>query len=265
MKKLNYIFVGGKRLGYETLNFLIKKNFKPLCVVPNKDDNGLDNKFNKSLVKLAKSKKIKIVKLKSLSNFLKTSPKLFKESLDVIFCLGSTLILPQDIIKAPKIGTLNIHPSLLPKYRGRYSLVHAIHEGEKYSGLTSHWIGEEIDLGEIISQKKIKIMDEDTGGSLYKKFTDNAIIEFKKIFTKIIKGNKIKTYKLRKSTTIYKKKHFPNNGKLNWSWNGKKIYNFLRAMIHEPFPPPEIKIGSKSYYLVSKNLILKKNLIKSPK
>ena len=265
MKKLNYIFVGGKRLGYETLKFLIKKNFKPLCVVPNKDDNGLDNIFNKSLVKLAKSKKIKIVKLKSLSNFLKSCPKLFIESLDVIFCLGSTLILPQDIIKVPKIGTLNIHPSLLPKYRGRYSLVHAIYKGEKYSGLTSHWIGKEIDLGEIISQKKIKIMDDDTGGSLYKKFTDNAIIEFKKIFNKIIKGKKIKTHKLKKSAPKYKKKHFPNDGKLNWSWNGKKIYNFLKAMIHEPFPPPEIKIGSKSYYLVSKNLILKKSLIKSPK
>ena len=97
MKKLNYIFVGGKRLGYETLNFLIKKNFKPLCVVPNKDDNGLDNIFNKSLVKLAKRKKIKIVKLKSLPNFLKSCPKLIIESLDVIFCLGSTLILPKDI------------------------------------------------------------------------------------------------------------------------------------------------------------------------
>ena len=205
MKKLNYIFVGGKRLGFETLAFLSKKNFKPLCVVPNKDDNGRDNVFNKSVVKLAKSKNFKIVQLKGLYNFLKKN----KFNIDVIFCLGSTKILPQEIVKIPKIGTLNIHPSLLPKYRGRYSLVHAISEGEKYTGLTSHWIGKEIDLGNIISKKKIKILNDDTGGTLYKKFTDGAILEFKKIFNKIINKEKIITYKQKKGTTHYKKKTFP--------------------------------------------------------
>ena len=260
MKKLNYIFVGGKRLGFETLTFLSKKNFIPLCVVPNNDDTGRDNAFNKSVVKLAKSKNFKIIQLRSLYKFLKKN----KFNVDVIFCLGSTKILPQEIVKIPKLGSFNIHPSLLPKYRGRYSLVHAISDGEKYTGLTSHWIGKEIDLGHIISKKKIKILNDDTGGTLYKKFTDSAILEFKKIFYKIINNEKITTYKQKKGTTRYKKKHFPNDGKIDWSWRGKKIYNFLRAMIHEPFPPPEIKIGDKNYYLVSKNYINTKILLKSP-
>ncbi len=261
MKKLNFIFVGGKKLGYETLNFLLKKNFKPLCVLPNKDDKGFDNIFNKSIVKLARRKKIKIIKFRSLANFLKK----YKNNLDAIFCLGSTRILPQNIIKIPKIGTLNIHPSLLPKYRGRYSLVHAIANGEKFSGLTSHWIGEKIDLGKIISKKKIIISKEDTGATLYEKFTIEAIKEFKKIFLKIINGKKIITYKQKKGVTRYKNKHFPNNGNINWNWKGNKIYNFLRSMIHEPFPPPEIKIGKSSYYLVSNNLISREKILKSPK
>mgnify|MGYP001191242018 CR=1 FL=1 len=261
MKKLNFIFVGGKKLGYESLNFLLKKNYRPLCVLPNKDDKGFDNSFNKSIVKLAKSKKIKITNLKSLINFLKK----YEDNLDVIFCLGSTRILPQNIVMIPKMGTLNIHPSLLPKYRGRYSLVHSIANGEKYAGLTSHWIGKEIDLGEIISKKKIIISKDDTGGTLYNKFTNSAIKEFKKIFSKIIERKKIKTYKQKKGVTRYKNKHFPNNGKINWNWSGNKIYNFLRSMIHEPFPPPEIKIGSQNYYLVSKNLLLRNKIIKSPK
>ncbi len=261
MKKLNFIFVGGKKLGYECLNFLIKKKFKPLCVLPNKDDKGYDNSFNKSIVKLAKRKKIKIVNIKSLVILLKK----YKENLDVIFCLGSTRILPKNIIMIPKMGTLNIHPSLLPKYRGRYSLVHSIANGEKYAGLTSHWIGKEIDLGKIISKKRIIISKEDTGGTLYRKFTGSAIKEFKKIFLNIVQGKKIKTYKPKKGVTRYKNKHFPNNGNINWSWSGNKIYNFLRSMIHEPFPPPEIKIGSKNYYLVSKNLILRNKILKSPK
>lgn len=261
MTKLNYVFIGGKKLGYETLCFLLKKNFKPLCIVPNKDDKGVNNVFNKSLIKLAVRKKIKIVKLNSLSNFLKK----YKSTLDIIFCLGSTRILPENIINIPKIGSLNIHPSLLPKYRGRYSLVHAIANGEKYTGITIHWIGKKIDQGEIILKKKIRILKDDTGGSLYIKFTNCAIKEFKKIFIKIIKGKKIKTHKQQKIVTKYRNKHFPNNGVINWNWKGSKIFNFLRSMIHEPFPPPTIRIGSRLYYLVSKNLILKKKLLKSPK
>lgn len=58
MKNFNYVFVGGKKLGYETFNYLLKKNFRPLCVVPNKDDNGKDNIFNKSVLKLITKKKL---------------------------------------------------------------------------------------------------------------------------------------------------------------------------------------------------------------
>ena len=80
-----------------------------------------------------------------------------------------------------------------------------------------------------------------------------------------LKNKKILTYRLKTQNLKYKNKNFPNNGEINWSWNGKKIYNFLRSMIHEPFPPPEIKIGNKAYYFVSKNLISSKKIINSPK
>jgi len=261
MKNFNYVFVGGKKLGYETFNYLLKKNFRPLCVVPNRDDNGKDNIFNKSVLKLAKSKKVKIVQLNRVGDFIKKNV----ENLDAIFCLGSTRILPKNLINVPKLGTLNIHPSLLPSYRGRYSLVHAIADGKKFTGFTTHWIGAKIDSGKVISKKKIKIENDDTGETIYEKFTNGSIIEFKKIFNKMIKRNTIKTYNLKKNSNRYKKKHFPNNGQINWSWGGKKIFNYIRSMIHEPFPPPEIKIGSKTYYIVSKKLITKKKLLKSPK
>lgn len=260
-RKINFIFIGGKKLGYESLKYLLKKKYKPICVVPNIDDDGFDNVFNKSVLKLAKKNNIKILKLQNLFNFIVKK----KFIIDLILCLGSTSILPKNIIDLPKIGSLNIHPSILPKYRGRYSLVHAIFNGEKFTGLTAHWIDKNIDLGQIISQKKIRIKDGDTGGTLYKKFTINAIKEFKSIFHKILKYGKINSYKVKKANKKYKNKHFPNDGNINWKWNGKKIYNFLRSLIHEPFNPPEIKFGSKTYYVVSKELIQTKNILKSPK
>lgn len=261
MKHLNYIFVGGKELGYGCLNYLLKKKLKPLYVVCNKDDNGRDNIFNRSLLRLSKKNRLKITKLKKLKKLLYKK----KIKLDIIFCLGSTQILPIELISYPKMGVLNIHPSLLPKYRGRYSLVHAIFNGEKLTGITTHWLGKKIDSGRVISQKKIRISNQDTAETLYKKFTKVSLKEFKKIFKRILQNKKILSHRLKTQNLKYKNKNFPNNGEINWSWNGKKIYNFLRSMIHEPFPPPEIKIGNKAYYFVSKNLISSKKIINSPK
>ena len=242
MKKIQFVFIGGKNLGYKSLEFLINNRFMPTCVVPNKDDNGKDNVFCKSIIKLSKKNNIKVIKLTNLYKFI------IKKKIDLIFCLGSTQILPKNILNIPKIGSLNIHPSLLPKYRGRYSLPHAIFNNEKFTGITLHWIGSKIDDGKIVCQKKIRILDYDTSETLYKKFTNLSFVEFKKIFNKLISEKAIVSKKTQKANTVYKKKHFPNFGKINWEWNGKKIYNFIRSMIHEPFYPPEIKIGSKSFF-----------------
>ena len=81
MNKLNYIFIGGKQLGYNCLNYLIKKKNKPIYLVPNLDDTGKDNVFNKSLKKLGKKNKIKIVSFKKISKLLNTK----NFNLDVIF------------------------------------------------------------------------------------------------------------------------------------------------------------------------------------
>ena len=172
--------MGGKQLGYNCLSFLLKQKNKPIFLVPNLDDNGKDNIFNKSIKKLAKNKKIKIINLKNLNKILDKK----KIVIDVIFCLGSSQIIPRKILEKSTLGALNIHPSLLPKYRGRYSIPHAIFAGEKYSGISAHWIGKKIDSGRVISQVKIKIKNEDTAETIYKKFTFIATAEFKKLYFK---------------------------------------------------------------------------------
>ena len=78
------------------------------------------------------------------------------KNIDIIFCIGSTQIMPKKILKLPKLGCLNIHPSLLPKYRGRFSTLRSIINGDKKTGITAHFIGQKIDMGRIILQKKNK-------------------------------------------------------------------------------------------------------------
>ena len=261
MKKLNYIFMGGKQLGYNCLSFLLKKKNKPVFLVPNLDDNGKDNIFNKSLKKLAKRKRINITTLRNLNKILDKK----KIKVDVIFCLGSSQIIPRKILERSSLGALNIHPSLLPKYRGRYSIPHAIFAGEKYSGISTHWIGKKIDTGKVISQIKIKIKKEDTSETIYKKFTYVASSEFIKLYSKILRNVNFKYKKINFKSSKYKKKSLPNNGIIDWNWSGEKIFRFIRSMLHEPFPPPKIKIGLKNYFIVSENYLDKYKFIKSPK
>ena len=122
--------------------------------------------------------------------------------------MKSTKIIPNDILRKVKIGSINIHPSILPKYRGRYSTVNAILNGENSTGLTVHWIGKEIDYGNIIKTKKIIIKQDYTAKDLYDKFTIEAINEFKKLFKDILKNKKITSKKIKNIYPKYTKKNY---------------------------------------------------------
>ena len=257
----NYIFIGGKNLGVKSLEFMIKKKIYPKIVIPNKDDLGKDNVFNKSIKKFAREKKIKITSIKNLSKLIKKR-KITKP--DIIFCIGSTQILPKNILKFSQKGIVNIHPSLLPKYRGRYSLVHAIFNGEKNTGATAHFLSNKIDTGKLILKKKFKIDHSDTAKDLYEKFTKTGFLIFKVIANRWIKDKKIKSYIYKGKIPSYINKNLPNSGILNWNWNTKQIYNFLRAVMHEPFLPPAIYIGKNKYYLCKEDQIKKEKFLKSP-
>ena len=128
--------------------------------------NPIKNRNNLKIITNAHVKKINFDGTKAVSVSFWKGDKLItikanKEILLSAGSIGSTQILPIELISYPKMGVLNIHPSLLPKYRGRYSLVHAIFNGEKLTGITSHWLGKKIDSGRVISQRKIRISNQD--------------------------------------------------------------------------------------------------------
>ena len=127
----------------------------------------------------------------------------------------------QGNIKDTYFRTLNIHPSLLPNFRGRYSIPHAIFENKKYTGLTGHWISEKLIRRNFI-YKKIIINDADTAETIYKIFTKYSLKEFKIFVAKILKNNKNLTKKVKIKQGSYKKS-LPNNGTIDWNWSGKNI------------------------------------------
>jgi len=112
--------------------------------------------------------------------------KLEIRNFDLALIYAFSHIIPKDLLNAPKLGFWNIHPSLLPKYRGPSPIAYPLIFGEKETGVTIIKMDEKIDHGPIIAQEKLKIEDTDRRPDLEKKLTDLGFLMFKELITKNI-------------------------------------------------------------------------------
>jgi len=112
--------------------------------------------------------------------------KLEIRNFDLCLVYAFSHIIPKDLLNAPKLGFWNIHPSLLPKYRGPSPIAYPLIFGEKETGVTIIKMDEKIDHGPIIAQEKLKIEDTDRRPDLEKKLTDLGFLIFKELITKNI-------------------------------------------------------------------------------
>jgi methionyl-tRNA formyltransferase len=142
-------------------------------------------------------------------------------------------------LNIPKIGCINIHGSLLPKYRGAAPINRAIINGEKETGITFMFMKEKVDAGEIIFQEKIDILADETCGELYYKLSDLSARSFPKLLEKI-KSGKIERIPQDNKLITFARKMNKEDGKIDWSDKGEKVYNIIRGTI--PYP------GAFTYY-----------------
>lgn len=187
--------------------------------------------------------------------------KINKENLpftpDLIVSLYYRYIITKDVIEICKNKIFNLHPSLLPKYRGCSSLTWAMIEKEDYAGYTYHYITEKVDAGNIILQKQIKIEEFDTQVTLYHRVMFEAIKDFEKIIELILK-NYLGYPQEIKSELKYYKRGCPYEGNIDKKWNDEMKDRFIRAMIYPPLSPAQYN-GQEVYKLNE----LKKTLNKS--
>ena len=152
-------------------------------------------------------------------------------------------ILPKKLWEIPKLGTINIHASILPNLRGAAPINWAIINGLKKTGLTSFFINEGVDTGDIIKIKEIKINNDDNFGSLYKKlrnlsgkFILDSLDEIQKVNGKPQTNTKglLNAPKLTKENT-----------RINWLEDGKKIVNKIKGLSPAPGAWSRIKDSDK--------------------
>lgn len=161
---------------------------------------------------------------------LKTRP-------DVILSINYLFLIEDDLISYPLKYAINVHGSLLPKYRGRTPHVWSIINGEKETGITAHFITSECDKGAIVAQKEIPILDTDTGGSILKKYNEVYPVLIDDVIEKIMSGNLEDCLTEQDETkATYYPKRTPEDGEIDWNWQKERIFNWVRAMAPPEYP-----------------------------
>ena len=171
-----------------------------------------------------------------------------------IFVVVAFRILPKKYIELPKFGSINIHASLLPKYRGAAPIQWALMNGDNFTGVSIFQIEKKIDTGGIIHAEKIKIQDEDNFETLSFKLSElgsKALIKS----LRLIEDDNIKllVQDNKKSTRAPKIKK--EMLRINWSWKAEKINNWVRGL--SPFP------GMYTVYKGKKLKIFKTSVVHS--
>src|SRR4030042_423857 len=165
---MKIIFMGTPEFGAVILEGLCKSEYKPVLVVTETDKPaGRERALTPPAVKIMAGKyKIPILQPEKILNI---KSEILNLEPDLIIVAAYGQILPKAILDIPKKGCLNVHPSLLPKYRGSSPITIAHLKREKRTGVSIILMDEKIDHGPILSQRTIEISDKETGKGLHDK------------------------------------------------------------------------------------------------
>lgn len=220
---MKYLVFAYNQVGYEVIKTLIKFGIQIAAIVTHEHNNLFD-----SIEILAQKHNIKIYKPEKLSNFSQIIDSEIGE-IDIILSAYYKFIIPDDILNHAKIAALNMHGSLLPKYRGRCPINWAIINGETETGATLHHMISKIDGGDIVDQEKVTININDNALDVLLKICNAAKTILKRQIP-LINLNIIARKKNDISAGSYFGGRSIKDSKINWQSSAKCIYDFIRAL-----------------------------------
>ncbi|WP_100614687.1 methionyl-tRNA formyltransferase [Confluentibacter citreus] len=234
MKNLRIVFMGTPDFAVATLKTLVENNYHVVGVITAPDKPaGRGQKLSESAVKqYATLQNLTILQPTNLKNeaFLQELKSL-NANLQIVVAFR---MLPEAVWKMPEYGTFNLHASLLPNYRGAAPINWAIINGETKTGVSTFFIDDKIDTGDMILQEEIQIDSEENAGSLHDKLMEIGSQLVLKTVVLIEKGQP-KTVPQKDPANIktaYKLDR--DNCKIDWNGSLDTIYNHIRGL--SPYP-----------------------------
>jgi methionyl-tRNA formyltransferase len=242
---MRIIFIGTGEIGLPTLHALVKSTEHQVLAVVTQPDKpvGRQLKLAASPVKEAAFKlHLKIFQPEKIGNATSVAQlKYLKPDLIVVAAYGQ--ILTKEILNLPKYGCLNIHTSLLPKYRGASPIHSAIAAGERQSGVTIMWMDEGLDTGDILSQEVLTIRRHETAQTLHDRLAKVGADALLKALPLIETGNAPRTKQDKAKATLTKKLK-KEDGHIKWDRPQMEIDAHIRAMT--PWPSAYVWIPQEA-------------------
>lgn len=154
-------------------------------------------------------------------------------------------MLPEVVWNMPAFGTINVHASLLPDYRGAAPINRAIMNGETVTGVTTFLLQQEIDTGNILLQKEVKIDKTDNAGTLHDKLKEEGA----KLLIKTLEGTLLGTPQKHTNSHKHAPKIFPADCEIDWNKPAENINNLIRGL--SPYPTAFTKLEGKKLKIFS--------------
>lgn len=241
---MKIVFMGTPDFAVASLNALLEAGFNVAAVVTAADKPaGRGQKLQESAVKqYAVSKGIKVLQP------LKLKDPVF---IDELKAIGADLqvvvafrMLPEIVWDMPAKGTINLHASLLPQYRGAAPINHAIINGEKESGVTTFFLKHEIDTGDVIFSESVEIKSDETAGELH----DKLMVLGSGLLVRTVSAIATNDYTEQPQPQSSELKHAPKIFKddciIDWNQPAQKVYNLIRGL--SPYPTGFTKLNEKT-------------------
>lgn len=241
---MKIVFMGTPDFAVASLNALVEAGFNVAAVVTAADKPaGRGQKLQESAVKqYAVSKGIPVLQP------LKLKDPVF---IDELKAIGADLqvvvafrMLPEIVWNMPAKGTINLHASLLPQYRGAAPINHVIINGEEESGATTFFLKHEIDTGDVIFAESTSIKPDETAGELHDKLMNLGAGLLVRTVTAIAANDYTEQPQPQSSELKHAPKIFKDDCLIDWNQPAQKIYNLIRGL--SPYPTAFTKLNDKT-------------------
>ena len=247
MEKLRIVFMGTPDFAVGILDTIYKNNYDIVGVITAPDKPaGRGQKVSMSAVKeYALEKNLRLLQPTNLKSeeFL-AELKSLEANLQVVVAFR---MLPEVVWKMPKLGTFNLHASLLPEYRGAAPINWAIINGETKTGVTTFFIDDKIDTGAMILSKETEIGANETAGELHDRLMHLGSVIVLETLQLIEAGKAITTLQQNNPDVKTAYKLNKENCKIDWSQSGKTIFNLIRGLSPYPAAWTYIKDGENEW------------------
>jgi methionyl-tRNA formyltransferase len=250
---MRIVFIGTGEIGVPTLRALLESGHEVVAVVTQPDKRvGREQRIEPPSIKKEIAKTgIPILQPARIKDQQATE-EIRDFVPDVLVVVAYGQILPRDVLEIPRLACLNLHASLLPRWRGAAPIQAAIAAGDCETGITAMYMDEGLDTGDILLQRSVEILPNDTGGSLHDRLAQiasEALLESLRLVAagnapRIPQDNALATYAPK-----LKREH----GLIDWSESAEAIERKIRA--YNPWPSAFMKIDRQNLKVFSASVV----------